>query len=512
MAGGGRCRLLSLPDKLLSAILCRVLHPLDRFSVSHTCKRLHGLLRGTPYALRLELLWSRRPNTTIRDWLQELSDFSLVFSCITMLVVDINVDMGNELLAGIGSSCPKLEQLKLAVVQGIFNTTPAAWRTLAKNCPLLNKLELDDPFARPTDESSSEPRHFPFDAVPALQTLNLLFPAEDVPSLPRCSALTSLIIRKPSRTTLFSLASSSSAARISLQYLCVISAGLIGSLACFSCFPNLTELAFNACIFNPSEVIALSRSITTLTRLAAADCPSVCSRIVAAIVQSNPGLSLLELASSSYHLFSPRGLSTMLQSSRPKLQTLILVRLPSFRPGMLADCSSLRCLTVQMGEGSLEGLVGMLVRVEEKGAEEGRKEEYSVTPPSAVSSIGGNLMGGRRQYVDIRTAAAAAHADRVSSFNDAVSLIDRAKEGLEVICFEADNARESDSEHKIRRAIAGAGLVGSLCKSAYLGICDANEARAREILMKRKFAAAQGLGFFHCGVQRRRHRGRRSCS
>ncbi|CAI5458599.1 unnamed protein product [Closterium sp. Yama58-4] len=142
-------------------------------------------------------------------------------------------------------------------------------------------------------------------------------------------------------------------------------------------------------MFDPGELHSLSRSIHSLTHFTIHDCPLVCCRAVAAMVRANPSLSTLSLSGTTYRLFSSEPLSTVLRLSSRKLQTLSLAGLPSFRPGMLAGCSSLESLTLQRAEGSLEGLLAMLVRVvEARGGAEREKARAVARLSTAAAAVG----------------------------------------------------------------------------------------------------------------------------
>ncbi|CAI5950009.1 unnamed protein product [Closterium sp. NIES-64] len=223
------------------------------------------------------------------------------------------------LLAGIGATCGQLKELKLLTVDWeSFEATASGWRSLARQCPHLTHLELSSRFARNTSRRRYEDRTAlpPLHAFPSLRAVTLGFHPKEISPLLRCSALTSLSLWQPTGGDLACLASPcfSPSFRSSLQSLTIQSGNLTNYLPRVSSFTSLSSLSLESCTFNPSKP-----------------------------------------------------LSAVLRLSSRKLQTLTLAGLPSFRPGMLAGCSSLESLTLERTEGSLEGLLGMLVRADEAG-------------------------------------------------------------------------------------------------------------------------------------------------
>ncbi|GJP70631.1 hypothetical protein CLOP_g1544 [Closterium sp. NIES-67] len=355
MARSSHCRLLSLPDELLDAILGRIDHPPDRSNVALCCSRLHRLLRSTPLALRVNFLSCTNP-IGAREWCKQLKHFSVTFTLITEVSVEIPVRLENRLLAALGSSCPELKKL---AIQARFHTTPRdaeVWRTFARKCSQLTLLDLGPPTSADTP-LRAKPALPPLDAFPSLQSFVLGFVPKKIASLRRCSSLTSLGLWDPKGSTILSLASSSSF-RLSLHSLCIESADLRDCLECISSFPRLASLALLACKFHAHELHTLSLSLQTLTRLFIDNCPRVCTSSVAAMVRANSSLSTLSLTGDSYHLLRSEGIA-------PKLRFLRLSRLSAFSPGVLADCS-LDHLLIEKSQLSLEDLACMLVREKER--------------------------------------------------------------------------------------------------------------------------------------------------
>ncbi|GJP36814.1 hypothetical protein CLOM_g21287 [Closterium sp. NIES-68] len=462
----GQSHILSFPDEILQAVLSHADYS-DHRSVAFTCSRFHRLSRLLPRSLHVDCIPNGGPITT-GEWLKELNDFLGVFTLITTLSVEIRVSLGDRLLAGVGADCPKLDRLKLVGACGDFFTSPKAWKKFAGQCSRLTSLELHSLHT----SYSSRPALPPVDSFPSLQPLTLRFAPRDISPLLRCCSLTSLTLCNPTDSTLTPLASSSFSS--SLQSLTIHSGNLDNHLSGLSSFSNLSSLSLHSSVFDPCDVLALSSSLRTLTTLTIHDCPLACTRGVASLARSNPNLSSLSLTSDTYRLFSCGGLETVLHLCGRKLQSLKLSGLPSFRPGLLADCSSLRLLALEGAQGSLEGLVGMLVRVEERGEAVGvegvgRGQGAMVRPregvtaaaaateasPAVLAAPGGSRVRGRRRYVDIRTAAAAADADTVSSLSDVVNLVDAAEGYLGTARMEIQYANQFivHSPHLVKESI-----------------------------------------------------------
>ncbi|CAI5502500.1 unnamed protein product [Closterium sp. Naga37s-1] len=544
MKRGDRCRLLSLPDELLESIFSTVTHPSDRRNVALVCSRLRRISRRTPHSLLVEFIPHHHRHSSVRDWLGDFDDKTRAFPNITSLTVRVTDTLRDYLLAGIGATCGQLKELKLLAVDwGRFEATavtptnhslpPAlalAMPPLINPTPLFPILPLPplptlppttllclSPFARPdhlllfqpagssgvslrfSRDSSrylyeDTPALPPLHAFPSLRALTLSFRPKEISPLLRCSALTSLSLWQPTGSDLACLASSSSAFRSSLQSLTIRSADLTNHLPCVSSFTLLSSLSLHSCMFDPCELHSLSRSLHSLTHFTIHGCPLACCRAVATMVRANPSLSTLSLSGTTYRLFIPRPLSTVLRLSSRKLQTLTLSGLPSFRPGMLAGCSSLESLTLERAEGSLEGLLGMLVRVEEA---EGGAERGADTPSGAGADAGagaptaaaeGGISGRQRTYVDIRTAAAAAHADAASAWSDARRLLKRAGQ------FQTHSAHQHESVQCVKSAISAVLSAIAACRYASAGVWDANAAREKARAVARISTAAAAAG------------------
>ncbi|CAI7761024.1 unnamed protein product [Closterium sp. NIES-53] len=583
-------RLLSLPDDLLLLLLARVNHPCDRCSVALSCSRLRRLSRHTPHSLNLFFV-SPFQYRNVRSFLKAFDDFSRVFTLIISLTVEVCSIRGSELLASVGASCPKLETLKLVAKWGDFHMSAAAWMKLAKQCPLLTSLELHSPFARrPIIHRNSTGTPLPpIHAFPALHSLALLIPASKLTPLTRCSSLTSLTLWNPLPSTLSSLASSSSSSvRTSLKSLTLHSAKLESCLAPLASLPRLTSLAFLSCTIDPFDLHALARSLHTLTHLTIHNCPLVSSHALAALVEANQALSSLSLRGTTYRLFSAPPFRSLLHLSSPRLHTLELSGLPSFRPGMLAHCSGLQSLVLKgmpetlaapsegdaetrSGEGrgggggdgegegggtvvlqrvSLESLVGLLVRVVQRGGEEGEvggeaggeeggkvgeggrgeeceaeevdrvegANEATTTAGAALARVGGaaglaaaaaaiapragnSRNGEESEYVDIRTAAAAARADLIESSRDMVVLMETAKECHTAVPSAVHWARMAraqpqDALSEIKFAIAKIRSGISTWRALRVAVNQKDAATSREDAVSEAFAAATTAGVF----------------
>ncbi|CAI5494660.1 unnamed protein product, partial [Closterium sp. Naga37s-1] len=358
--GADDSRLLSLPDELLKIILGLADHPSDRSNVALSCSRLRHLSRRTPHALRLEF-HSRSRAANPQEWLKKFEDFSGVFTHVTDLTVEITSVLGDQVIAGIAAGCPKLEQLKLEVsAWDIFDVNGPAWRNLANRCPLLASLELNSPSARSRSPHTQQPPLPPVHLLPSLQSLSLLYVPSDYLSIPRCSSLTSLTLWGPESSSLSSLAfspsscaSSSSVAssrpsslRTSLTSLTIYSAQLSCSFAPLTFFPSLSSLSLHSCSIDRYELRSLSRSLYKRTHIAIHSCPFVSSYSLIPTLQANPALSSLSLHGTNYCLFAAQGFRSLLARCSSQLHSLHLAGFPSLRPGLLADCSALRSLSV----------------------------------------------------------------------------------------------------------------------------------------------------------------------
>ncbi|CAI5520618.1 unnamed protein product [Closterium sp. Naga37s-1] len=252
-------------------------------------------------------------------------------------------------------------------------------------------------------------------------------------------------------------------------------------------FPALASLAFLACTIDPFEMHALARSLHTLTHLALHDCPSVSSHALAPLVEANPALSSLALHGTTYHLFSAPPFRSLLLLSSPRLHTLDLSGLPSFRPGMLAPCSGLHSLTLK---GKAEKLAAP------RAAGPAAEAEAAAAIVRAVNPRNGE----GREYVDVRTAAAA-RADLIESSQDVVTLLKAAQECHIAVPSASHSARlaraqrrDAVSEIKYATRKIRAGI--STWRSLRVAVSQKNEATAREDALSEAFAAATTAGVF----------------
>ncbi|CAI7829872.1 unnamed protein product [Closterium sp. NIES-54] len=283
MKRGDRCRLLSLPDEVLESILSTINHPSDRCNVALVCSRLRRISRRTPHSLLVEFMTSQPWRFSVQDWLGELDVQSRAFPNITSLIVRVTDTLRDSLLAGIGTTCRELKELRLLAVNwGSFEATASGWLPLARQCP------------------ENIPPLPPLHAFPSLRAVTLGFYPKEISPLLRCSALTSLSLWKTTGGNLALLASPSSSFRSSLQSLTFKSANLTNYLSRVSSFTSLSSLSLHSCEFNSCELHSLSRPLHSLMHLTIDNCPLVCCRAMAAMVRANPSLSTLSL--SLWHL------------------------------------------------------------------------------------------------------------------------------------------------------------------------------------------------------------------
>ncbi|CAI5498189.1 unnamed protein product [Closterium sp. Naga37s-1] len=508
--------------------------------------------------------------------MKSLDIYSGVFTHVIDLAVEVSCTTIDQLLRGIGAGCPKLERLKLVSLRGDprFQINPAPWRKLARQCPRITSLELDSPLYRSYNEFNETPPP-PVDAFPALRSLTLLYEPSHYRFISRCSSLTSLTLWRPDAFALFSLASSSSPLRLSLSSLTIHSAWLEAALTPLAAFPRLASLAFHSCSIDPCELHALSRSLHTLTHLDIHDCPLVSSHSLAALAETNPALSSLSLHSTSYPLFAAQGLRNVLRSVSSRLHTLTLSGLPSFRPGLLARCSGLKRLTVRgRGEAresvspsespqkpSLEGLVAMLVRVEQRAGGGGMEGGDGVVERGDGEMVVGHEGGGgsaasasaaaaaaaeetpeeataagaaaettaeegtavaadkgtrgnrnRRYYLDIRAEAAAARADTVAAIDESRALLTTARQKLRKAASEALQTRRMHGEAalaNIRQAVILVRAAMSLCRCLRVAVAHVDGRAAREKALAKVGSAAESAGFFTAAVDCEREEGER---
>ncbi|CAI5954045.1 unnamed protein product [Closterium sp. NIES-64] len=232
------------------------------------------------------------------------------------------------------------------------------------------------------------------------------------------------------------------------------------------------------CPIDPCELHALSRSFHTLTHLALHDCPLVSSHSLAALTDTNPALSSLSLHSTSYPLFAAQGLRQVLRASPSRLHTLTLSGLPAFRPGTLARCSGLKRLTLRgRGEAkesvspsespqepSLEGLVALLVHVEERGDGGGGVEQRG-------------CFEGTKGGVDATTARQ--------------KLLKAISEARQTPRMHGESALVN-----IRRAVILVRAAMSFCRCVRLAVVHVDGRMAREAALKNAGSAAESAGFF----------------
>ncbi|CAI5505248.1 unnamed protein product [Closterium sp. Naga37s-1] len=500
-------RLLSLPDELLQPFLARVDHPRDRCSLALSCSQLRRLSRRTPHSLRLHF-FAKKQGATAREWIKNFDIYSGVFTHIIDLAVEVSCTTIDQLLGGIGAGCPKLERLKLVSVRDPrFQINAAAWGKLARQCPL--SPPPPSPPLPPLSPSrhlsrALSPSHQPHNVtgarlptlpevhraqrnaaspsrrLPALRSLTLLYEPSHYRFIDRCSSLTSLTLWRPSAFALYSLASPSSPLHLSLASLTIHSAVLEAALAPLASFPRLATLAFHSCTIDPCELHAFARSLHTLTHLAILNCPLVSSHVLAPLVETNPALSSLSLHSTSYPLFAAQGLRTMLARSSSRLHTLTLSGLPSYRPGMLARCSSLQRLTLKGARR--RGRV--LCRLSRRRS-------------PAHSGMSGNRW--RRYYLYIRAEAAAANADTIAAMDDSRAVLKNARWKLKKAAEEGLQTRRMHGEFAlihIRNAVIKVRAAMSLCRCMRVAVAEVDGRMARVEALVQAGAAADAAGLF----------------
>ncbi|CAI5521787.1 unnamed protein product [Closterium sp. Naga37s-1] len=393
---------------------------------------------------------------------------------------------------------------------------------------LLTSLELNSRYARSRLSYTRQPPLPPVHLLPSLQSLSLLYVPSDYLPVPRCSSLTSLTLWAPESSALSSLAFSSSSPSSSS-----------GSLASLSFFPSHSSLSLHSCTIDPYELRSLSRSLHSLTHLTIHSCPLVSSHSLVPILQSNPALSSLSLHGTNYCLFAAQRFRSLLSHSSSQLHSLHLSGLPSFHPGLLAACSALRSLSLE-GVGissdsrlprtvTLDGLVGMLVRVERRGGAGGKarggagaeaggkaggraggkaKEDGgadvseraepgapAVAAEAQVSSRGGDKQWGR--YVDIRREAAAAQEDKLVAAKNIIPLMRAAHQATRTAHSDALSAARVEGVNAVPRIVASFGKIRfgvSACRTFCAGVREANAAIKWEEALMRAFAVAGASG------------------
>ncbi|CAI7774572.1 unnamed protein product [Closterium sp. NIES-53] len=395
-----------------------------------------------------------------------------------------------------------------------------------------------------TAAATPPPAPIPFTAAP-------LYPlrSRDLFPITRCSSLTSLTLWSPESSSLSSLAFSSSSLasssassvassppsslRTSLSSVTIHSAQLQGSLASLALFPSLSSLSLHSCTIDPNELHSfsrslhsLSRSLHSLTHLTIHSCPLVSSRSLAPILQANPALSSLSLHSTTYRLFSAQGLRALLSRCSSQLRSLHLDGLPCVRPGLLADCRGLSSLSVEGAidppgqhlpqDVSLDGLVSMLVRVERigvargraggeagreaggevgtEGWEKGNAGGSAATAAAAVSRIACRAAaGGSGRFVDFRTEAVAAQADKFAATQSAINFFDAAEEAIEIAQSDASWAACAEGEIVVARIAACLGNIRSgisACRSFCQAVRESKATFVWEERLMRAFVAA----------------------
>ncbi|CAI5966720.1 unnamed protein product [Closterium sp. NIES-65] len=330
-----------------------------------------------------------------------------------------------------------------APIKRMFVDGPSSVTLLDRPKGHLTSLDLNCHFAY------TDPLPPPVHTFPSLRSLSLLFVPAHHRCIALCSSLTSLALWHPDAFALHSLASPSTPLHRSLTSLTIHNAWLETALTPLASLPRLASLSFLSCTIDPCDLHALARSLHTLTHLASTQklavhhCPMIPSHSLAALAESNPALASLSLHSTSHFLFIARGLRDLFLSSSSRLHTLTLSGLPSYRPGMLARCSSLQCLTLRGREAargsilpsespqkpSLDCIVAMLVRVEQLGAPEGPEGGGDGVERWKGAMVGEN--GGRGSTA--ASPAAAAAAGEAETEDEAEAMTAEAKEGDEAV-------------------------------------------------------------------------------
>ncbi|CAI5521788.1 unnamed protein product [Closterium sp. Naga37s-1] len=405
--------------------------------------------------------------------------------------------------------------------------------------PSVSILHLKFLSAHSSLSHTQQPPPPPVHLFPSLQSLSLLYVPSDLLPITRCSSLSSLTLESPEFSTLFSLAFSSSSSsshlassppsplRTSLTFLTIHSAKLQGSLASLAFFPSLASLSLHTCTIDPYELSFLSRSLHKLTHITIHSCPLVSSRSLIPILQANPALSSLSLHGTTYRLFGAQGFRSLLSHSSSQLRSLHLAGLPSFRPGLLAACNALRSLSLEdIAESSdsivprsvsLDGIAAMLVRVEQIGGgaggeaggeaggdggveewERGRTRASAAAAEALVSPRGSKKHLGK--YLDVRTEAEAARADKSAAMREVADFFSIAKQACNAAFSEAAELARAEGDSAVARIAAR--LVNmrfgiSVCQSFSAAIRECRAAVEWEEKLMRSFdAAGRAAGFF----------------
>ncbi|CAI5496410.1 unnamed protein product [Closterium sp. Naga37s-1] len=380
----------------------------------------------------------------------------------------------------------------------------------------MTSLELECHFAY------TDPLPPPVHTFPSLRSLSLLFVPAHHRCIALCSSLTSLALWHPDAFALHSLASPSTPLHRSLTSLTIHNAWLETALTPLTSFSRLASLSFLSCTIDPCDLHALARSLHTLTHLAVHDCPMIPSHSLAALAESNPALASLSLHSTSHFLFIARSLRDLFLSSSSRLHTLTLSGLPSYRPGMLARCSSLQCLTLRGREAargtilpsespqkpSLDCIVAMLVRVEQLGAPEGPEGGGDGVERWKGAMVGEAAAAAAAAAGEAETEdeeAAAGRAEFVAAMDNWMALTETSKWKLKKAATEALRWRRlhhgvgaldfiSQAVVQVRSAIL-------VCRCVRLAKAEMKGWSAREAALAKACRAAEAAGVFTAAVE-----------
>ncbi|CAI5962476.1 unnamed protein product [Closterium sp. NIES-64] len=237
-----------------------------------------------------------------------------------------------------------------------------------------------------------------------------------------------------------------------------------GSLASLALFPSLSSLSLHCCTIDPNELHSfsrslhsLSRSLHSLTHLTIHSFPLVSSRSLIPILQANPALS--SLTSTKPPTVYCRGLSSL------SVEAVI------DPPGRQFP-----------RDVSLDGLVSMLERVErivvgggraggeagrEAGGEagtEGWEKGNAGGSAAAAAAVASRIAcraaaGGSGRYVDFRTEAVAAQADKFVATQSAINFFDAAEEAIRIAQSDASWAARAEGEIAVAQIAACLGNI-----------------------------------------------------
>ncbi|CAI5966024.1 unnamed protein product [Closterium sp. NIES-65] len=295
---------------------------------------------------------------------------------------------------------------------------------------------------------------------------------------------------------------------------------LPGSLASLALFPSLSSLSLHCCTIDPNELHSfsrslhsLSRSLHSLTHLTIHSFPLVSSRSLIPILQANPALS--SLTSTKPPTVYCRGLSSL------SVEAVI------DPPGRQFP-----------RDVSLDGLVSMLERVERivvgggrAGGEAGREAGGEVGTEgwekgnaggsaAAAAAVASRIAcraaaGGSGRYVDFRTEAVAAQADKFVATQSAINFFDAAEEAIRIAQSDASWAARAEGEIAVAQIAACLENIRSgisACRSFCLAVRESKAAFQWEERLMRAFvatpapaaadtnaanAAGQAAGFFY---------------